>query len=155
VINGVDQATLPTEKRNFGVVFQTLELFPHMTAKENILFPLECRGKISTENSKRASDLIQRLGLNSAVDRKPNQLSGGERQRVALARALVFKPKFLFLDEPFSSLDEDQRINSRNLVKEILSEYQIPALLVSHDRSDIEVLSDQAYRIENGKLNPN
>lgn len=152
VINGVEVSTLSVEKRNFGVVFQTLELFPHMTAKENVLFPLRCRGRVSESAKNHVAQLMERLEISSCALRKPGQLSGGERQRVALARALSFKPRFLFLDEPFSSLDEEVREKSRALVREVLEEQAVPALLVSHDRADIEALATKVYRIKDGRL---
>ncbi len=151
-LGGVNIAKLSVEERDFGVVFQSLELFPHLSAKENILFPLRCRNELNQEFSSRVEQLAQRLQIEEHLDRKPSQLSGGEKQRVALARALSFKPRFLFLDEPFSSLDEETRENSRRLVKEVLDEYEVPALLVSHDRSDIEALATKVYQIRNGQL---
>lgn len=152
IFGGEDISKLPVEKRNFGVVFQTLELFPHMTALENVLFPLRCRGTVDDSALNRVNELMEHLEISSCASRRPGKLSGGEKQRVALARALSFKPRFLFLDEPFSSLDEEVREKSRQLVDEILKEQNVPALLVSHDKRDIDHLASKIYRIKNGRL---
>lgn len=152
VIAGEDVSQLSVEKRNFGVVFQNLELFPHMTAMENVLFPLKCRGRVDDAALARVNQLMGRLEISSCSARRPAKLSGGEKQRVALARALSFKPRFLFLDEPFSSLDEEVREKSRALVREVLEEQGVPAMLVSHDRADIEELASKVYRIRDGRL---
>jgi len=152
MFQGVDMAALPVEKRNFGVVFQSLELFPHMTAAQNVQFPLKCRGITGKEALMKIRPLMERLEIWECAERKPGKLSGGERQRVALARALSFHPRYVFLDEPFSSLDEEIRTTSRTLVKEVLKDLEIPALLVSHDRADIEALSGLTHVIEKGRL---
>lgn len=152
VKDGVEISELPIEKRNFGVVFQSLELFPHMSAYENVLFSLACRKKVSNEDRDLTLSMMDRLGVLGCQSRRPDKLSGGEKQRVALARALVFKPSFLFLDEPFSSLDEENKASSRELVKQILEEQKVAALLVSHDKDDIQSLSNKTHFIRDGHL---
>lgn len=152
ILDGEEVSGLPIQKRNFGVVFQTLELFPHMTALENILFPLSCRSYSAQEAKEISHSLMEKLEIIDCSSRRPDQLSGGERQRVALARALSFRPRFLFLDEPFSSLDQEAKENSRKLVQNILQDQKIPALLVSHDQQDIERLSSRVYQLRKGQL---
>ncbi len=145
-------AALPTEKRRLGVVFQNLGLFPHMTARQNILFAARARGVKKVVAQERLQEIAKRLQIDPWLDRRADILSGGEKQRVALARALIGEPRFLFLDEPFSALDADTREEARALVKETLQAYKIPTLLVSHDQADIRVLADHHARIENGRL---
>lgn len=151
-LQGQDIAQLPVPQRRLGVVFQTLELFPHMTGEENILFAAQARRIDKYKGLKRLNELAHSLQLGSCLQRRARLLSGGEQQRVALARALIGEPRFLFLDEPFSSLDVQLRDEARNLVARAIHEHQTPTLLITHDPADLEVLANQVVRIENGKL---
>ncbi len=148
----LDIARLPIEKRNLAVVFQNYELFPHLTAKENILFAAKAQRLKSEEATKRLRHLASRLQIESLFDKKAKVLSGGERQRVALARALIREPRFLFLDEPFSALDIELREQARDLVKAVVTELKTPTLLVSHDPADLEALASHVVHIRDGKL---
>ncbi len=152
VVQGQDLAQLPTPSRRLGVVFQTWDLFPHMSAKENILFAARARNISKEESRAKLQDLSSSLSMKSFLERKAGVLSGGEKQRVALARALIGKPRILLLDEPFSALDEALREESRQLVKKLVAEQQIPAILVTHDQRDVESLAQQVTRIEGGRL---
>lgn len=150
---GQNLMAMSARERRLGVVFQSYELFPHLSAKENIEFALEAQGlKRDHEAIARTKFLMSRLGMESFLNRKAAVLSGGEQQRTALARALVIHPRFLLLDEPFSALDEDLKAEARSLVKSVLSELKTPALLISHDQRDIDVLAAKTYRLENGRL---
>jgi len=149
---GDDIAKLPTPERRLGVVFQSLDLFSHMTALENIRFALEARGLSGSEFEKRVSTLVDRLELQACIEQKASTLSGGERQRVALARALVAKPRFLLLDEPFSALDINRRRQARQLLKEVLKEEKVPAILISHDVSDVDELAERVSEVQAGRL---
>lgn len=144
---GEDLAKLPIEKRRLGVVFQGYELFPHLTARENIEFAARARKIPKEELAERIADFATKLKLNDCLDRRADKLSGGEQQRVALARALMGRPRFLFLDEPFSALDSELRAEARALVKRIISEEKIPTLLVSHDAADIAELADHVETV--------
>lgn len=146
----IDLARLPMAEKRLGIVFQTLELFPHLTARENILFAAQAR-KI-TDSEQRLKQLSDELFMQCFLDRPVQKLSGGEKQRVALARALMGKPRFLFLDEPFSSLDVELRAGARQLVKSVIQREGIPTLLVTHDPADQIALADTSVRIENGRL---
>jgi ABC-type sulfate/molybdate transport systems ATPase subunit len=148
----VDLAKLPVGERRLGVVFQTLELFPHMTARENILFAARARKISAADTTADYQRLIQELQLQDCQDRLITKLSGGERQRAALARALIGQPRLLILDEPFSSLDIQLRDDARRLVKSVISERKIPTLLVTHDKSDLDALADRVDRIHDGRL---
>jgi ABC-type sugar transport system ATPase subunit len=149
---GEDLAKLPAPERRLGVVFQNLELFPHMTAAENVLFAAKAR-KIGDKEAKgRLQDLAEELRMNSYLQRQARVLSGGEAQRVALARAVIAQPRFLFLDEPFSSLDAELRGEARALVKKLITRLKIPTLLVTHDSEDLRELADKVVKIQNGKL---
>lgn len=152
-IAGVDIGRLSIPERGLGVVFQNLELFPHMTAEQNILFAAEARGIPSHSASQSLDRLAKSLGLGGTVMRtSTSYLSGGERQRVALARALVAQPRALLLDEPFSALDEGHRAEARALVKSVLQELEIPTLLITHDQRDTDELANKIYRLKSGKL---
>lgn len=151
-LNGKDIAKLSIEKRNLAVVFQAYDLFPHLTAKENIIFAAKSRKLTLDEGAKRMHELVTKLKLSECLDRPARVLSGGEKQRVALARALIGRPQFLFLDEPFSALDAELRAQARELVKNIITEYKIPTLLVSHDEADILALAVSTVRIQDGRL---
>ncbi len=148
----IDLAELSVPQRQIGIVFQTWELFPHMTAYDNIHFAAECRGLAEEEFRSRLKYLMGRLKMESFIDRRAAVLSGGEKQRVALARALVVKPRILLLDEPFSSLDESLKKDSRDLLKNFLKDEDIPVVLVTHDQRDVDVLADKVTAIENGRL---
>ncbi len=151
-----DLGQVPVPERKLGVVFQHGELFGHMSALENIQFAADAAIKTRGLSSERARANIDRfvksLRLDTVVKRKANLLSGGERQRVALARALIGEPRLLLLDEPFSSLDAENREEARTLVRAVLEETGIPALLVTHDPTDLAGLHGKLSRIENGRI---
>ena len=129
----------PPSERGLGVVFQDLGLFSHMSAKNNILFPVN---KKKQPHWKEDFDfLVESLELKSCLSRSVQDLSGGEKQRVALARTLIYKPQMLLLDEPFSSLDEKIKKKAQNLLKQICEDRNCPILLVTHDLSDVKVFN--------------
>ncbi len=152
IFNNEDIARLSPPQRRLGVVFQSYELFPHFTARENILFAAEAR-KISKERTMRSlEEFIQILKLESCLNRKAALLSGGEKQRVALARALIGEPRLLMLDEAFSALDEALRSEARELVKKVIQLKKIPTILITHDPQDIKALAQKVSEIANGKI---
>ena len=118
---------LETEKRKVGYVFQDFALFPHINVKRNIQYA------ISSEVSELFDELISKLGLLELLDKMPHELSGGQQQRAALLRAILMKPRILLLDEPFSNLDKDNTIAAQKIISQIISLFDIPCLLISHD----------------------
>jgi sulfate transport system ATP-binding protein/putative spermidine/putrescine transport system ATP-binding protein len=152
IFKGEDLASLPVPERRLGVVFQTLELFPHLTALENIKFAAKARRLSASELKASLVRLTDLLQLESFQNRQTHLLSGGERQRVAIARALIGKPRFLFLDEPFSAIDEDLREEARKLVELVILEQKIPTLLITHDRRDVDRLAQHVVHIKEGKV---
>ena len=145
-------AELPPPERHLGVCFQDLRLFPHWTARQNILFALKARGFSFWEKEKDFWEIIDFLELKKSLDLFVEDLSGGERQRTALARALILRPRLLLLDEPFSYLDEQNRERARNLTSEIIKKYSVPLLLISHDRKDIQKLASEEFYLKQGKI---
>ena len=148
---GLDLANLDVPERKLGVVFQNYELFPHLSARENILFAAKARRQNPEETRTKLAGLVADLKLEDCFFRRATLLSGGEKQRVALARALIGEPRFLVLDEPFSALDAELRQEARALVKKVIKARNIPTLLVSHDEADLEGV-EKIFRIEKGKL---
>lgn len=141
-------------KRRLGVVFQSYDLFPHLTAEDNILLILNARtpkNRYHEVNQQLQKYKIQ-LNLDSCWKTLAHKLSGGEKQRVALLRALVSSPRILLLDEPFSALDQELRFEARKLVKELLNQLDIPVYLITHDKEDVEFLAQKIIHLQAGKI---
>ncbi|MCY4513357.1 MAG: ATP-binding cassette domain-containing protein [Bdellovibrionales bacterium] len=149
---GKDLATLSPPERKLGVLFQDLHLFPHLSAQKNILFAAKARKLSFKDVQSEFESLISSLELKEKLSLFPEQLSGGEKQRVALARALISRPQFVFLDEPFSHLDEKTRRRARLLTAEVLKKKNIPTLLVSHNVEDVKELADEVVFLKKGRL---
>ena len=144
---GEDDVTdLATESRGIGLVFQNYALYPHMTVKQNILFPLQnLKGadKLSkAEMLERAYNAAKLVQLEELMERKPSELSGGQQQRVAIARALVKMPRVLLLDEPLSNLDARLRLQTREEIRRIQRETGITTIFVTHDQEEAMSISD-------------
>ena len=141
-----DVTELSTENRGIGLVFQNYALYPHMTVKQNILFPLQnLKGadKMSkADMDKRALEAAQLVQIDELMDRKPNELSGGQQQRVAIARALAKMPRVLLLDEPLSNLDARLRLQTREEIRRIQKETGITTVFVTHDQEEAMSISD-------------
>jgi multiple sugar transport system ATP-binding protein len=142
-----DVTDLPTEARGIGLVFQNYALYPHMTVKQNILFPLQnLKGadRMSKEQMlERAYEAARLVQIEDLMERKPSEMSGGQQQRVAIARALVKMPRVLLLDEPLSNLDARLRLQTREEIRRIQRETGITTIFVTHDQEEAMSISDQ------------
>jgi len=145
-----DVTRLAPEKRGIGLVFQNYALYPHMTVRQNILFPLENLNIDRAEATKLVVDMAKLVGIEDQLDKKPAQLSGGQQQRVAIARALVKKPRVLLLDEPLSNLDARLRLQTREEIKRIQRETGITTIFVTHDQEEAMSISDQMVILDYG-----
>lgn len=143
-------AHVPPEERPIGVVFQDLLLFPHLSATDNVAFPLRARGVAKAQARERAARLLERLDVAARANARPRDLSGGEAQRVALARALVAEPALLLLDEPLSALDVGARLRVRELVREELDRFPGVRIIVTHDPVEASTLADLLVLLEDG-----
>ncbi|MBE6569763.1 MAG: ABC transporter ATP-binding protein [Ruminococcaceae bacterium] len=152
---GEDDVTdLPPENRGVGLVFQNYALYPHLTVKQNITFPLEnLRGKdkmTKKEMADKALEIAKLVQIDTLMDRKPSELSGGQQQRVAIARALVKMPRVLLLDEPLSNLDARLRLQTREEIKRIQRETKITTVFVTHDQDEAMSISDMIVVMKDG-----
>lgn len=148
-IYDTDITNLPPEKRETVIVFQDLRLFPNMNVEENIGFSMRLNHIPKSKIRLRVNELLESVKL-VGFKRKISELSGGQMQRVALARALCIKPKLLLLDEPFSSRDEELRIEMGVLVKKLHKENHITTLMITHDKQEAIRLSDKIILMHNG-----
>jgi len=151
-LGGEDVTDIPPFQRGLGIVFQSLALFPHLRAWENVAFPLKMRGMARGERKRAAMEAIERVGLSGLADRRPGELSGGQQQRVALARALVFKPRALLLDEPLSALDAATRLAMRDEIRRIQQEYGVAALHITHDQEEALSIADRVAVMRAGRI---
>ena len=152
LLNGNDITCLPIEKRKLSYVPQDLALFPHMTVRENILYPIRIRGSSQDVQSGMLLELVDSLGIRSILDRRIGNLSGGERQRTALARAVVSGCKHLVLDEPLSALHESLKKELWYLLKDLQRRYDLAILMVTHDLEEAFFLGDTMSIIIDGRL---
>lgn len=147
---------LPPNERFISMVFQSYALWPHMSVKKNIEFPIknskfvsqEIRGNCDT----RVKELIEMVGLTGMEKRLPSQLSGGQRQRVALARALSVNPDLLLMDEPLSNLDTELRVEMRREIKELHQKMKVTVVYVTHDQSEALALADRIVVMNHGQI---
>jgi putative spermidine/putrescine transport system ATP-binding protein/spermidine/putrescine transport system ATP-binding protein len=144
--------TIPTYKRNIGMVFQNYALFPHMTVAENIAYPLKMRRVSKSQIDQMVAEAMQMVQLEGFGDRAPKQLSGGQQQRVAIARALVFNPPLLLMDEPLGALDKKLREQMQIEIKRIQKQTGITVIYVTHDQEEALVMSDQIIILNKGRL---
>ena len=151
-IHGRDQAAVPAHKRSIGMVFQRLALFPHMSAADNVAYPLRRRGWDKAAIAPRVAEMLSLVRLDGLGHRRPHELSGGQQQRVAIARALAFKPDLLLLDEPLSALDrklrEDMQLEFRHIQKTL----GVTAINVTHDQREALVMSDRVVVMDAGRI---
>ena len=138
--------------RNVGIVFQSYALYPHLSVRENIMFPLKFK-KVPTEDARRQAEEVAKLvHVEELLDRKPSQMSGGQQQRVALARALVKEPQLLLLDEPLSNLDATLRLTMRTEIKKLQQRFGLTTILVTHDQVEATTMADRIICMSKGRI---
>jgi ABC-type Fe3+/spermidine/putrescine transport system ATPase subunit len=149
---GIDITGLAPNKRNFGVMFQSYALFPHMSVAANIGYPLRARGIKRQARRKRVEQVLELVALGHLAHRKPAQLSGGQQQRVALARALVYRPSILLLDEPLGALDRAMREELQIELRSLHQQTGTTFLSVTHDQDEALRMSDRVAVMRDGRI---
>ncbi|MFH5924722.1 ABC transporter ATP-binding protein [Roseomonas xinghualingensis] len=152
ILRGKAVDRLPPYKRDIGMVFQHYALFPHMTVRRNIAFPLEMRGTPKAEASRLVDEALAMVGLPHHGERLPRELSGGQQQRVALARAMVYRPALLLMDEPLGALDKSLREQLQLEIKRLHRERRMSVLYVTHDQSEALTMSDRIAVFNDGRI---
>jgi putative spermidine/putrescine transport system ATP-binding protein len=150
LVDGKDITSLPTNRRDMGMVFQAYSLFPHLTARQNVEFGLKLRGR--GRSAGRTDEMLELVGIATHAGRYPHQLSGGQQQRVALARALAIRPQVLLLDEPLSALDAKVRVQLRDEIRRIQTEVGTTTLFVTHDQEEALAVADRVGVMRAGRL---
>jgi putative spermidine/putrescine transport system ATP-binding protein len=152
VINGEPVSAVPPHKRSIGMVFQKLALFPHMTAAENVAFPLKMRRFDARSIPERVERYLELVRLGGYGGRRIHELSGGQQQRVAIARALVFEPDLLLLDEPLAALDRKLREEMQLEFRRIQRELGVTTINVTHDQREALIMSDEIIVMDKGRV---
>ncbi|HSR71645.1 MAG TPA: putative 2-aminoethylphosphonate ABC transporter ATP-binding protein [Kiloniellales bacterium] len=150
--DGRDISTLPPDKRDFGIVFQSYALFPNLTVHKNLAYGLENRRMKRAEIDRRVTELLELVGLQGQGPKYPAQLSGGQQQRVALARALATWPGLLLLDEPLSALDARVRVHLRHEVRALQRRLAITTIMVTHDQEEALTMADRIVVMDQGTI---
>ncbi|CAM5565447.1 putrescine transport system ATP-binding protein [Aquamicrobium terrae] len=151
-LDGADITDVPTHKRNFGMVFQSLALFPHLSVGDNIAYALRIRGASKGEQKQRVEELLTLIHLTGFADRPVAKLSGGQRQRVAIARALALSPKLFLLDEPLSALDAKLREAMQVELRQLQQRLGITTIVVTHDQREAMTMADLVVVMGNGHI---
>src|SRR5437868_2767793 len=143
---------VPPRLRDIGMVFQSYAVWPHMTVRQNVVYPLKHRKISRADAGRKVDEVLELVGLSEYADRPVVALSGGQMQRVALARSMVYRPQLLLLDEPLSNLDAKLRLRLRDDLRRILKQTGMTALYVTHDQAEAVVLGDRIGVMRDGKL---
>jgi mannopine transport system ATP-binding protein len=152
LIDGTDCTRILPHRRNIGMVFQHYTLFPHLSVLDNVAFPLKMRGISRDERRAQAEQALKTVRLDGFGSRMPNQLSGGQQQRVAMARAIIYKPRVLLMDEPFSALDKKLREEMRLETKRLHAELGITIVFVTHDQEEALIMADRVAVLKDGRI---
>ena len=152
LFDGVDVTGMAPQRRGIGYVFQDYAIYPHMTVRENIRFPLDAAKMERKKADKEVDEIAGLMGVGELLHRRPHQLSGGQRQRVALARALVKKPVVLLLDEPLSNLDAHLRVEVRAEIRRLQLDLKMTTVFVTHDQSEAMAIADRVAVMSDGKI---
>lgn len=151
-IDGQDATALPPAQRRLAMVFQSYALYPHMSVRKNIAFPLKMAGLPKEEQDKRVAAAAAALNLNDYLDRRPAQLSGGQRQRVAIGRAIVREPAAFLFDEPLSNLDAALRVGMRLEISELHKRLNTTMIYVTHDQVEAMTMADKIVVLQAGVI---
>ena len=151
-IDGQDATQVPPAKRGLAMVFQSYALYPHMSVRKNIAFPLRMAGVDKAEQEKRVAYAAKVLNLSDYLDRRPGQLSGGQRQRVAIGRAIVREPAAFLFDEPLSNLDAALRVNMRLEISELHNNLETTMIYVTHDQVEAMTMADKIVVLNAGVI---
>ncbi len=149
-LNGQNIGDLPAHSRHIGVLYQDALLFSHLSVAGNILFAMPKGNK--KQRLEKVEQALEQVGLKDMGDRHPDSLSGGQQARVALLRMLLSEPKAILLDEPFSKLDTQLRVDTRKLVFDLIREHKLPAIMVTHDHSDAEAAQGKIITLHSQEL---
>ncbi len=152
MLDGTDISQMPPHKRGFGMVFQSLALFPHMSVAKNIAYGLKLRKVSGAEQRSRVEELLNVIELPGIADRPVSALSGGQRQRVAIARALAIQPPLFLLDEPLSALDAKLRDNMQIELRQLQQKFGVTTILVTHDQHEAMMLADELVVLKDGEV---
>ncbi len=151
-IDGKDATALPPAKRGLAMVFQSYALYPHMTVRKNIAFPLKMAGLSEAEQAAKVERAAKVLNLTAYLDRRPGQLSGGQRQRVAIGRAIVREPAAFLFDEPLSNLDAALRVGMRQEITELHQSLKTTMIYVTHDQVEAMTMADKIVVLNAGRI---
>lgn len=152
IFNNIEMADLDLAHRQLGVVFQNYEIFPHLTAEENITLIMKARNNYNSESLQILKEYKTKLKLEKCWLTKGLHLSGGEQQRVALLRAVLSRPRMILLDEPFSALDLELKVEAYDLVKNVLNDLKVPALMITHSLTEAQYFTNHIIEFRDGKI---
>ncbi len=151
-IDGQDATSVPPAKRGLAMVFQSYALYPHMSVRKNIAFPMRMAGIDQAEQDRRIEEAAKALNLTAYLDRRPGQLSGGQRQRVAIGRAIVREPAAFLFDEPLSNLDAALRVGMRLEISELHKRLKTTMIYVTHDQVEAMTMADKIVVLHAGRI---
>jgi multiple sugar transport system ATP-binding protein len=151
-IGGQDVTTMPPQDRNLSMVFQSYALYPHLTVRENLTYPLRKMALDSDERTEKVDSVASMLGISEHLDKQPDQLSGGQQQRVAVGRTIVREPRIFLMDEPLSNLDAKLRVKTRAELRELQQDLGVTTVYVTHDQEEAMSIADRLVIMNEGRI---